>query len=119
MILKDIIVIWWKTGVWNPGKEYFDDPIPKSEYIPYSISPDDKKAQRTCCIRIQEDDYSCMSSYPYPYIKEKPMKINDFAVKVSGLEKGKKQVNIAQIKEILKVINKLVNGELYKLIKKL
>ncbi len=47
----------------------------------------------------------------------KIMTVNEFAVKVSGLEKGKKEVNIAQIKEILKVINKLLNGELYKLIR--
>jgi len=51
--------------------------------------------------------------------RSKTMNINDFAVKVSGLEKGKKEVNIAQIKEILKVVNQLLKGELYKLIRKL
>jgi len=43
--------------------------------------------------------------------------IHKFAVKVSKLEGKKKQVNIAQIKEILKVTNELLNGELYTLIK--
>lgn len=42
------------------------------------------------------------------------MTINDFAIKVSQLEGLKVQVNIAQIKEILKVTNKILNGELYK-----
>ncbi len=46
------------------------------------------------------------------------MKINDFAVKVTQKEGGKKQVSIAQIKEILKVVNSLVCGELYKIIRK-
>ena len=43
--------------------------------------------------------------------------IHQFAVLVSKKEKGKKEVNIAQIKEILKVINNLLGGELYKMIK--
>jgi hypothetical protein len=38
---------------------------------------------------------------------------------VAKNEALKKQVNIAQIKEILKVINAIVGGELYKLIRKL
>ena len=45
------------------------------------------------------------------------MKITDFSVEVSKQEAGKKQVNIAQIKEILKVINKLLKGKFYKLIR--
>ena len=45
------------------------------------------------------------------------MKITDFAVEVTKLEGKKKQVNIAQIKEILKVINILTCGELYKIIR--
>ena len=48
----------------------------------------------------------------------KSMNINNFAVDVAELETGKKEVNIAQIKEILKVTNLLLNGELYKLIRK-
>lgn len=47
------------------------------------------------------------------------MKITDFAVEVSKIEGKKKQVNIAQIKEILKVINELMGGLLYKEIRKL
>jgi len=42
------------------------------------------------------------------------MNINDLAVAISRREAGKKQVNIAQIKEILKVINWLSSGEFYK-----
>jgi len=45
------------------------------------------------------------------------MKVSDFAVEVTKLEAGKKEVNIAQTKEILKVVNKLLKGKLYKLIK--
>lgn len=45
------------------------------------------------------------------------MKITDFTSKVA-LEEGKKrEVNIAQIKEILKVIDNLLDGELYKIIR--
>jgi len=43
--------------------------------------------------------------------------IHKFAVLVSQKEGKKKQVNIAQIKEILKVVNNLLGGELYNLIK--
>ena len=49
---------------------------------------------------------------------QKKQTINSFAVEVSKLEQGKKEVNIAQIKEILKVANQLLDGELYKLIRK-
>lgn len=45
------------------------------------------------------------------------MNINCFAKKVCSLEKGKKEVNIAQIKEILKIINQLTFGVLYLVIK--
>ena len=45
------------------------------------------------------------------------MKITDFAVKVSELEGKKKQLSIAQIKEVLKVANKLTGGLLYKTIR--
>jgi len=41
------------------------------------------------------------------------MNINAFAVLVSKHEGLKKQVSIAQIKEILKIINRLTNGLLY------
>jgi len=45
------------------------------------------------------------------------MNINEFALKVTVREKGKKQVNIAQVKEILRVIDSLTKGILYKIIK--
>jgi len=45
------------------------------------------------------------------------MKVSDFAVEVSKIEGKKKQVNIAQIKEILKAVNKLTHGELYKIVR--
>jgi len=45
------------------------------------------------------------------------MNINKFAERVAALEAGRKQVNIAQIKEILKVINRLTNGILYAVIR--
>lgn len=45
------------------------------------------------------------------------MNINKFAVHVAELEGKKKSVNIAQIKEILNIINKLTGGVLYAVIK--
>jgi len=42
--------------------------------------------------------------------------VHKFAVKVCKLEGKKKQVNIAQVKEVLKVVNQLLDGELYKII---
>jgi hypothetical protein len=45
------------------------------------------------------------------------MNINSFAKLVCIAEGKKAQVNIAQIKEILKVINNLLCGKLYKLIR--
>ncbi len=47
------------------------------------------------------------------------MKISEFAVHVARLEKGKKEVSIAQIKEIIKVINFLTAGILYRYVRKL
>ena len=46
------------------------------------------------------------------------MNMNDFAREVSYFEGKKVQVNIAQIKEILKVINRLLGGKLYTLVRK-
>jgi predicted transcriptional regulator len=46
------------------------------------------------------------------------MKITDFAVLVSKLEGGKINLKISQIKEVLKVANDLLGGELYKAIRK-
>lgn len=45
------------------------------------------------------------------------MKINSFAKLITQHEALKKQVNIAQMLEILKVINKLTNGVMYAMIK--
>jgi hypothetical protein len=46
------------------------------------------------------------------------MNINKFAKKVTVGEGKLKEVNIAQIKEILKVVNQLLEGELYNIIRK-
>jgi len=46
------------------------------------------------------------------------MKITDLAKIVSEQEGKKKEVNIAQIKEILRVINDILEGELYKLVRR-
>jgi hypothetical protein len=45
------------------------------------------------------------------------MKISDFALKVAKYEGKKKQVNIAQIKEVLNVVNSILRGALYKLVR--
>ena len=45
------------------------------------------------------------------------MKVSDFAIEVAQKEHKKQQVNIAQIKEILKIINVLTDGILYKIIR--
>ena len=45
------------------------------------------------------------------------MKISDFSVLLAKLEGGKKEVNIAQIKQILRIANQLVDGDLYKAIR--
>lgn len=45
------------------------------------------------------------------------MKVSDFSVIVAQKEGKKKQVSIAQIKEILKIINDLLGGDVYKSIK--
>ena len=47
------------------------------------------------------------------------MTIHEFTKQMAKKEAKIKQVNIAQLKEVLKVTNELVEGELYKLIKKL
>lgn len=46
------------------------------------------------------------------------MKITDFAKLVAAKEGKKVQVNIAQIKEILRVANDITSGALYTLIRK-
>ncbi len=46
------------------------------------------------------------------------MKVNEFSVKVSKQEGMKKSVDIAQISEILKIANLLLDGQLYASIRK-
>jgi len=43
--------------------------------------------------------------------------VNDFAVYVTKIEGKKRQVSIAQVKEILKIVNDSLDGELYLMIK--
>jgi len=45
------------------------------------------------------------------------MNINDFACVLAKSEAKKVQVSIAQIKEILSIINRLTHGILYKVIR--
>lgn len=45
------------------------------------------------------------------------MRIPDFAVEVCRHEGKKKQVDIAQVREVLKVANMLLRGRLYTLIR--
>ena len=51
--------------------------------------------------------------------KPKQMTLQEFASKVAKAEGKKSQTSIGNIREILKVINTLTGGELYKLIRKL
>lgn len=46
------------------------------------------------------------------------MKVTDFAKQITQQEGLKKGVDIAQISEVLKVANSLLDGQLYSLIKK-
>jgi hypothetical protein len=46
------------------------------------------------------------------------MKVSDLALEVAELEGKKKEVSIAQIKEILKCVNTFTNGEFYKWVRK-
>ena len=45
--------------------------------------------------------------------KEKKMKITEFNKMVCEREGGEKQINIAQISEVIKIANELTNGVLY------
>ncbi len=47
------------------------------------------------------------------------MKITDFTRRVANMESKKVQVNIAQIAEILKIVNAMLGGALYKMIRKI
>ena len=45
------------------------------------------------------------------------MNINNFARKVTMLEGGKKSISIAQVKEVLRIVNQMTGGVLYAVIK--
>jgi len=47
------------------------------------------------------------------------MNINDLAALIAKKEGKKKQVSIAQIKEILRVINDITDKEFYKMVRRL
>ena len=47
------------------------------------------------------------------------MKIKDFCLEVARLERGRKEVNITQIREVVRVINDITQGQLYKIIRKM
>ena len=49
--------------------------------------------------------------------REKQMNINDFAKKVTLKEGGKVSISIAQVKEVLKIVNDLLGGALYAIIR--
>jgi hypothetical protein len=49
--------------------------------------------------------------------KEKKMTINDFAKLVCSIEGLKVQLSIAQVLEVLKIVNKLLGGMLYRCIR--
>jgi hypothetical protein len=48
--------------------------------------------------------------------KEKKMKITEFNKNICKLEGGEKQLNIAEISEVIKIANELTNGVLYNVI---
>ncbi len=47
------------------------------------------------------------------------MKINDFASEITKLEGLKKNLTVADVKEVLRLIDKKLCGEVYKMIKKI
>jgi hypothetical protein len=47
------------------------------------------------------------------------MKVTEFAEVVADLEGKKKQISIAQIKEVLKIINTVTDGMLYMFIREM
>ncbi len=51
--------------------------------------------------------------------KEETMNINNFALEITEIEGGKVQVNIAQVKEILRIINDKTNGKFYELLREI
>lgn len=78
-----------------------------------------------CCQSMQErtggrdvDSVNDLDGNILNITEAKAMTIHEFSKLVARDETGKKQVSIAQIKEILKVTNRLLGGELYKIIKR-
>lgn len=61
--------------------------------------------------------FTCHGARVYFGKEGETMTVNDFAVAVAKNEGKKKELSIAQIKEVLKVTNQLVDGKLYKLIR--
>lgn len=49
--------------------------------------------------------------------QEAVVKIRQFAEQVCSIEGKKKQVNIAQVLEILKAVNQMLDGKLYAIIR--
>ena len=47
------------------------------------------------------------------------MTVNDFAKEVTLIEGKKVSINISQVRELLRIIDILLDGEVYKLIKKI
>lgn len=46
------------------------------------------------------------------------MTINDFAVCVTRKEGKKKSISVAQVKEVIRIINQMLDGEVYRIIRK-
>jgi hypothetical protein len=76
-------------------------------YKPYYDGFEQENIQR----QIRELERACKRK------EVKRMNINDFAVKVAKKEGKKKQISIAQIKEVLKIVNRLLDGDLYDMIR--
>ena len=53
-----------------------------------------------------------------PKKEEKVTSINDFAIRITSAEAGKQELSIAQVKEILRITDYLLDGEFYDLIRK-
>ena len=46
------------------------------------------------------------------------MKVSEFADKVTRIEGKRKSISVAQVKEVLKIVNELLDGKVYKLIRR-
>jgi len=47
------------------------------------------------------------------------MNMNDMAKEITKTEGLKKSISIAQVKEVLRIINAMTDGELYKLLRRI